>query len=669
MSDMLDFFFRQRVRESELDLALSLLERADRNLAADVGIFGIIDGMLATERDGVPDLSIALTAPGRAYDQRGRRIFFGSAQVVDLSVDLNGVPTTVPTEGHERIVSLFVAFDRRLSDLRTDGNSQQVFFRRDEGFRFVVRQGAEAPAGQALPVPLQPDELLVVDVTRRFGQTQIFNADLRPNPLVPGDDGRRQRFVFAEASAVGVFTSGFEALAPTKDHVQAALQAVDDELAGHYGTQVRRHDADQVDSDEITGTPRALAAGTVRTQLAGLLGLLNGHESASSNAHAASAIACGDGPSWRDGTANPADTVERKLADLIAHLSDAAGARKVGAEAVAGSPNALDAGSVQDQLAALLAHANAHAGATGGAHPATAIEVDAGPAWRGGRTNPPSSLQEQLGKLVTDLGLDALGDDGALRVGAAATAGAPHALPAGSVRGQLDALLALLNRAGMVDLVNTWSARQVLAPADAGAGPALTIEGAASPRHLAFELAAGQSKVRCYHGAGQLEFTLNARWTGDAWSRDSDTDAAVRFTLRTDALLCERVSDVDTTFDDADWSGDDARVLSWETAQLPAGAAVREHLERDVSTGPLTGYSGVEGEWGSTHANIGGGGSFASGRLPAAPSSVTFSVKASFGVDGNAIAFSSDRMGVGWFASTEGALPRECFMFLTFSAT
>jgi hypothetical protein len=36
MADRVDFYFRQRVTEAELDLALALLEKADRDLATDL---------------------------------------------------------------------------------------------------------------------------------------------------------------------------------------------------------------------------------------------------------------------------------------------------------------------------------------------------------------------------------------------------------------------------------------------------------------------------------------------------------------------------------------------------------------------------------------------------------------------------------------------------------
>ncbi|MDF1543444.1 MAG: hypothetical protein P1P71_10090, partial [Anaerosomatales bacterium] len=102
MADRLDYYFRQKVTESELDLAFELLEKADRNLAADIGVYGIISGAEPTPHTPVPNLTIDLTAPGRAYDNLGQRIFFGTGQTVDCAVDFAGIPTEVPSAGQER---------------------------------------------------------------------------------------------------------------------------------------------------------------------------------------------------------------------------------------------------------------------------------------------------------------------------------------------------------------------------------------------------------------------------------------------------------------------------------------------------------------------------------------------------------------------------------------
>jgi hypothetical protein len=668
MANRLNYFFRQGVTEGELDLGFELLEQADRDLASDIGIFGIIDGMRASERNGVPDLSVDLTAPGRAYDRLGRRIFYGTAQNFDLSTDVNGVSTAVQGEGNEKIVSLFIQFDRRLSDPRTDGNSQQVFFRRDESFRFVVRQGAEAPAGEAAPPPLQPDGLLIVDVTRRFGQNQILNSDLRPNPLVPDDEGRRQRFVFAEASAIGVFTGGFEVLDPARDEVQAVLQEVDAALQAHFGGVEGRHAAQDVDTDALAGAPSALPAGTVRTQLEALLAHLNAHASAVSNAHPAGAIASQASSAWADGSPNPAGTVQGQMDKIVADLAGAGGAAKIGAPAAAGSPRVLDPGTVQGQLAALLGHLNAHANATSNAHPASAIGYAAGPAWLGGRTNPATTTQAQLDKIVGDLGVQTAADDGAGRIGAAAATGTPRSLQAGSVRSQLDALLAFINAAGALNQANAWSAKQsFLGSSDIEA--ALAVDTAASTRRLGLELRGGDFRMRLYYLARHLELTLNARWNGSTWERDAASLTAMRLIIARDEMRFQQVSvSAVSPFADSAWTGTNAKQFVLNSDPIDFGEHVVSGRERDVSAGPLTGYSAMEGEWGSTNSNIGGGASFASGRLPAAPSSVTFNVKDQLNTGSSPSVHAADRCGIGWFDSTSGSLPSTRHMFLTFSA-
>jgi len=66
MADRVDFYFRQRVTEAELDLAFVLLEKADRDLAADLNIYGIVSGAVPAPHSPVPDLTVDLTAPGSA---------------------------------------------------------------------------------------------------------------------------------------------------------------------------------------------------------------------------------------------------------------------------------------------------------------------------------------------------------------------------------------------------------------------------------------------------------------------------------------------------------------------------------------------------------------------------------------------------------------------------
>src|SRR5690349_2154913 len=178
MSSRLNFYFKQRVTEAELDLAFDQLEQADRDLASDLGIYGLISGAIVVQHTPVADLTVDLTAPGRAYDRLGRRVFVAAGTNVDCSKDSNGTPTDLPGPGQERWVSIFIRFARLTSDARTDGNNQQLYFRHDESYEVVVRQEVEAPTGNAQRPQLEPDELLVCDVLRRYGQSQIVASDL-----------------------------------------------------------------------------------------------------------------------------------------------------------------------------------------------------------------------------------------------------------------------------------------------------------------------------------------------------------------------------------------------------------------------------------------------------------------------------------------------------------
>jgi len=451
MASRLEYFFRQRVTEGELNLGFELLERADRNLAADVGVRGIISGAIPVPHDPVADLTIDLTAPGRAYDALGQRVFFGAGERVDCSVDHQGLPTEVLQDGQERWLGVFLRFARLLSDPRTDGNSQELFFRHDESFELVVRQGAVAPSGTAEKVALEPDELLVCDVLRLFEQDQILAEHI--------DTARRQAFVFAAAEHVGVESGTWTRLQPARETVQAALDATDGEFAALADETDPVRGAALVGSVAAEGTPHALDAGTVRSQVLALLGFLNAHLTDADAAHAASAIAAAT-HGWLT-----TETVQAQLAELVAGLTALTGATRVqddtitvappegfepynvlaagtlraqltellrflnrvwtvlttagmgygshviGNEAIAGTPNAIVEGSVRSALAALLGFVNAHLNDTVAAHAAGAIATE-DQDWMTG-----ASLHTQLGLLPQKLGAYGIGSGGARKVG------------------------------------------------------------------------------------------------------------------------------------------------------------------------------------------------------------------------------------------------------------
>ena len=494
MADRVDYFFRQRVSEAELDLGFELLEKADRDLAADLSIYGVVSGAVPAPHSPVADLSVDLTAPGRAYDNLGQRIFFGTGQTVDCSVDLVGIPTDVATAGHERWLGVFLRFGRLLSDPRTDGNSQQVYFRRDESFELVVRQAAEGPNGAAPKVAIQADEILVCDVLRRPGQSQIIGSDI--------DTVRRQAFIFAQGTSVGVQTGLWSILQPISGTVQASLDEVDAELTEHFGATGRRHAASAIDS-----TPRGFVSAT--------------------NVQAA---------------------INEIVDDLSSSTAGSAGAIRVGADAVAGTPNAMAAGTVDAQLASLLGFLNSHHGAVTGAHNASAIA--AAPHGFLSGTN----VQSQLQELLTDLASTSAGQAGSQRVGSEALGGSPNALPAGAVKDQLAALLGFINvhltqytdAHDAVNLSVADYASQLLS-ADVEGALAETLSAFSGGHYRSNEPNGGQhrailqpeftgskallwdaagtgdtgSRFRVYADSGSIWFTINAGWTGSAWAKDS----------------------------------------------------------------------------------------------------------------------------------------------------
>ncbi|SDF27411.1 hypothetical protein [Myxococcus virescens] len=616
MSNRLDFFFRQRVSEAELDLAFAQLEQADRNLASDLGVHGVISGAVPAPHAPVPNLSVDLTAPGRAYDNLGQRIFFGTGQTVDCAVDLSGIPTDVSTSGSERWLGIFLRFTRLLSEPRTDGNSQQVYFRRDESFELVVRQAPEGPVDQAPKPALQPDELLLCDVRRRPGQTQILAADL--------DTSRRQAFIFARGTSVAVESGTWDVLSPSSATVQATLDEVDAELAGHFSGTTRRHEASAVDY-----APHGFITST---------------------------------------------TVQEAVDEVVDKLSSAAagtpGASRVGADAVPGTPNLLPAGTVDAQLSSLLGFMNAHQGAATGAHHASAIGASPHSYVSG------TSVQAQLQEVVTRLGETTAGSPGASRIGGEALAGTPHSLAAGNLRQQVAALLGFLN--GHVTQAAGAHAASAVSVADTGeflgAG---TVEAALAEILAAFssghyrsnETAAGQhrailqprlgtgrvllldalgvggaaARLRLYADDDSVWFTLNAAWNGSAWARDTSGAAAGGFRLSRNEAEFLHDASLTTTF--TTWT---------RTLRLPMNSTASNTAFEVAGSVREVGRLGLQYSNSDTapHDNLAGGGSVTfRSRFPTAPSSITLSPYATSGsFVGNPTVMVPDRDGFAFYS-------------------
>ncbi len=740
MADRLDYYFRQRVTEAELDLGFAQLEQADHDLAADLGFVGVLANAVISQHAPVPDLTVDVSGPGAALDPQGQRIFFSALQRVSLAQDENGVSTAPSGAGLEKVVALFVRFERALSDPRVDGNSLTVFFRRDESFRFVVAQGGEAPAGEAIPPPLRSDAILLADITRTFEQTQILNANIstarRQDAFVAVGSPRSLRrgrtlealvdlLSFYNAHATGTADRhaasaiDYAGGGPWADGTQNPSATVEAQLDKLIADLSATAGALRVGAGATASSPNSLADGSVKSQLDALLGFLNAHLKQAAGAHIASAISYAGGSAWADGAANPSTTVEAQLDKLISDLAGASGADKlgatvasrwadgtgleasrvktaleeiisalaasngapkVGAAGTAGSPHSLAAGSVKSQLDSLLHALNNHLNTASAAHAASAISyggagtwkdatavssanveaaidevvsdlaADAGAsrigtaarsAWLGGRTNPAGvSLLAALDKIITDLGLQVGGDDGAMRVGAQASGN----LPAGSVRSQLDALDATSVR---TSVPNTFSALQTVNGAAGDTSGALATTAAPSVRKLLWEFAINANyKGRLYSSTkflGSFELTLNARWDGVNWVRDSANPGlfAAKWSCHNYEWRLDVKSTAAVAFPDSTWDG-------FFRVEFPVSAPMNVTLTADgqlEASGPCDSYVGAQAQQ-SSNSNLGSGAPWKH-QFPATPSSITFQTVSASNVASGPFAFAATRFGTG----------------------
>ena len=218
MADRLDYFFRQLLTEAELDEGFDKSEAADQKLMTDQLLTGVFIGGEVAEHFPTPDLTVDVAGPLNAYDQLGRRIFFSPLQVLDMSVDELAVSTAVGTPGNEKILTIFVEFDRLLSDPRLDGNNNTVFFQRAESFKFNVVQSAEAGIGLAVPPAPRVDQLILADVTIVNAQVAILDADI---------DSARRADVFKLTGSPTAITAG-----RVKDVLQDMLDLLNAAAAG-----------------------------------------------------------------------------------------------------------------------------------------------------------------------------------------------------------------------------------------------------------------------------------------------------------------------------------------------------------------------------------------------------------------------------------------------------
>lgn len=525
MANRRDYYYRELVSEDELDAGFEGLEEADRAIIADLGLYGLASSLgVVTQHAGTPNLSVDVSGSVPIYDKLGQRVLIPSAQTRDMSVDSSSVSTAVSGAGNEKWVSLFAAFDRALSDPRVDGNSNTVFFVRNETFKFVVTQGAEAGSGLAARPSLDSTNILLADVKLVQGQTQILNANVSYT--------RTERLF------------------------------------------------------NITGGHYALTSSTIRdamTQVvAGLNDLYNGAAT-----FAASRINYAGGGSWLDSSTNPAATAEaqfdKMISDLTTTTTGASGADKIGAGAITQTSFTISAGSLQTVLGNLSQAAFSQYGGGGTwadstTNPATTVEAQhdkvisdlastsgsgldkigckARTAWLGGRTNVAGTSYAALNKLITDLNDATPSDDGVSRIGAAARG----TLSAGSAGTQLTALES--NKAGKAlneTVTGTWtySGRQIY---NAGITLGGSVEGirlraAANIADANATIDISQDVYRCQNAALTTNRTLTLRHTTSPIPNDGDTLTVIRSNQASFTLTVSREdTTIVATLPSAAWS-------------------------------------------------------------------------------------------------------------------
>lgn len=534
-----DWRYRQLVTESELDGAFDDVENGIWDLAVDLGFFGVAFGLDAAQQS-VPNLTVALSA-GVALDQTGRRCRVPTGQTVDVSTDENNLPTAVANSGDSKYVSIFLEFQRSLSDPQTDGNQQIVYFVRDESFRINVVQGIDgvSPSRPAL----RSDQVLLCDILLTYGQTAVVSGDISTT---------RRQWCFASNTTPKAIGAG------------RALGAIL-QVLGYYNAHVLGSDDKHASSDVTavasTATWRdstGLGSGTVLSQIEEILTDLRGNASGSSGAEK---VGCAEFTAWNDGTQVTASSIWGAIDQIMDGLGSVAvgtsGAHKVLSAVLGAFADGVTVanGSIWAQLDGIRGLLAATAGGNSGAHKlgsaalaawadasviaagtlwsqvnaiptalaaaagASRIGIAARTAWLGGRANAATDLFSAVDKIITDLGLTTSSDDGAERIGAQASGN----LSSGSVRSQLDALD---TAKGGLSLANTWSLLQtfslgLITPLyySSGAAPSLnsvatgvsgqSISGNNSDGVITFTIGAGYISGNPF----QIDLSLSPTWT------------------------------------------------------------------------------------------------------------------------------------------------------------
>lgn len=212
--DRFNWYYRQRVSESDLDGLQDRIEAALTNLQKDLFTYGWLVG-----GDITPGSGTAVSVPPHiGYDQYGQRIAWSTPQTVNLTAQKPGTP------GQSRWVLIAGRFKRALSDLRTDGHGQQVYFKEDESYEIVQRAGTAA-ASPSKPTK-QAGDVVLGYVKVAYGATSIVAGDI--DHVGKEIQGAHQASAIGVADAAGNF-------------VGVDVETVLEEIGGHIGSKSNPH--------------------------------------------------------------------------------------------------------------------------------------------------------------------------------------------------------------------------------------------------------------------------------------------------------------------------------------------------------------------------------------------------------------------------------------------
>ncbi|MDD5542869.1 MAG: hypothetical protein PHX83_06810 [Acidobacteriia bacterium] len=201
--DSLNFYYLQRVLESELDLVETNTATALKKARQDLGILGMHDGGVVTQ-NAPADLNVLVSGPALGTDPDGERLYWATAQTVDCSQDHLGASTTVVAPGNERWLSVIAEYDQTLALPVTDGNGVTVYTRVYDSFNIYVTMAAEQAFGANVKPALPSDGVLLADIRLVFGTVQILAVDIDP----AGIANRRQDLIHETGTNIATFYEG-----------------------------------------------------------------------------------------------------------------------------------------------------------------------------------------------------------------------------------------------------------------------------------------------------------------------------------------------------------------------------------------------------------------------------------------------------------------------------